>query len=456
MCPIYRLPCILLITLSGALIPLANAANFPVTVFTDSSSGGAAGTGVGAAGDLRAQILAANASAGADTITFVCGAPPCTIALTGPLPPIIESMSIDGSTMGNIVVDGASSFRVFFVDTGTVALQNLVIQNGRAYGGAGGTGDGGGGGGAGLGGGLFVNQATASVALTNVQFLNNSAIGGAGGSYVSQSYAGGGGGGLAFRGGNSTGNTGAPGGGGVQGTGIDVAAGNDGTAGGAGGGGGGGRLAAGTAGAGGAGYATNAGGSAANLNNGGPGGFGGGGGGAPIGTGGLGGFGGGGGGTGNPTAGGNGGPGGGGGGSDGGTGGNGGSLGSGMNGGNGGSLSGGGGGGGAAVGPAVFVNAGSLTITNSTASGSTATAGAAGTGRLGHAGTAGTANALSLFNYAGTVNGAGTTGPLAWLDPAVAGSAAIPTLSECSMIILAGVMVLFGSREMRRRGNSLS
>jgi hypothetical protein len=151
-------PCALL----SILIPGASAADFPVTVFTDTNSGGLAGTGAGAAGDLRAQILAANAVPGADTITFVCGAPPCTITLAGPLPPITESLSIDGGTAGNIIISGADAYRVFFVDTGTVALQNLVIQNGRAQGGAGGTGGGGGGGGAGLGGGLFVNQAGAA------------------------------------------------------------------------------------------------------------------------------------------------------------------------------------------------------------------------------------------------------------------------------------------------------
>lgn len=93
-------------TLFGILIPKANAANFPVTVFTDTASGGLAGTGAGAAGDLRAQILAANAAPGADTISFVCGGPSCTITLGGPLPAITESLTIDGGTLGNIVIDG--------------------------------------------------------------------------------------------------------------------------------------------------------------------------------------------------------------------------------------------------------------------------------------------------------------------------------------------------------------
>ena len=415
---------ICLFVLSCILIPEAKAAVYTVTVFTDNASGGLAGTGAGNAGDLRNQILSANAAGGADTITFACGAPPCTITLSGPLPAITSDLTIDGGTMGNIVIDGASAYRAFFVDVGTVALQNLVIQNGRAQGGAGGSGDGGGGGGAGLGGGLFVNKAGAGVALTNVRFINCSAVGGAGGNFLSNAWAGGGGGGLTFRGGNSTANTGGAGGGGVQGAGADVSLNFNGGDGGAGGGGGGGRHNTGVGGSGSAGYATNAGGSAANVGVAGAGGFGGGGGGAAINLGGIGGFGGGGGGTGGPTRAGNGGPGGGGGGPDGGIGmnGTGGSLGSGMKGGDGGAGSGGGGGGGAAVGPAIFVNAGALAFVNTTATGSSATAGGGGTGQAGHHGAAGTADSTSLFNCGGAVNGSWTTGPLTLLDmpPSVA------------------------------------
>ena len=406
-----------------SLTSAASAATFPVTVFTDTASGGLAGTGAGTAGDLRAQIIAANAAGGSsNTITFSCAAPPCTITLGGPLPPITSNLTIDGGTQGNVVIDGANAYRVFFVDSGTVALRNLVVQNGRAQGGAGGTGDGGGGGGAGLGGGLFVNQASAAVTLANVRFVNCSAVGGAGASYVSASFAGGGGG-MAFAGGSTTVNGAGPGGGGILAAGGDVFSGFNGGAGGAGGGGGGGRRTAGTDGAGGAGYAGNPGGSAGastvgSDGDGGAGGFGGGGGAAAVAKGGNGGFGGGGGGTGSGTQPGNGGPGGGGGGADGGTSvGTGGSLGSGIAGGNSGTGSGSGGGGGAAAGAAIFVNAGSLTFAADTsATGSSATGGAGGTGLAAHNGSAGTASSSSLFNYAGTVNGAATTGPLTVLD----------------------------------------
>ena len=85
------------------------------------------------AGSLRAALLA---SASGDTITFACGAP-CTITLAAALPPITHNLTIDGGTLGNVVIDGASQFPGFFVDTGTVTLAHLQIRNAVAQGGAG-------------------------------------------------------------------------------------------------------------------------------------------------------------------------------------------------------------------------------------------------------------------------------------------------------------------------------
>lgn len=62
-------------------------------------------------------------------------------------------------------------YRAFWVDSGTVALENLQIQNAEAQGG----------GGAGAAAVLFINQANAVVSITNDYFLNCSAAGGAGG-----------------------------------------------------------------------------------------------------------------------------------------------------------------------------------------------------------------------------------------------------------------------------------
>jgi hypothetical protein len=68
-------------------------------------------------------------------------------------------------------------------------------------------------------------------------------------------------------------------------------------------------------------------------------------------------------------------------------------------------------GGGVAAGPAIFVNAGSVTTANSGAMGASATAGTAGSGISG-SGTGGNADATPTFNYAGTVNGSTVPGPV--------------------------------------------
>jgi len=168
----------LLVCLAGAG-QWGRAATFTVTTNADAGPG-----------SLRQAILNSGA---VDTIAFRCLPSPCTIVLASPLPPITKngaSLIIDGGTLGNVIIDGASSYRVFFVDSGTVLIKNLIIQNAKAQGGNGGgvlDGDSGGagGGGAGLGAGLFVNQpsgATTVVTVTNVYFLNCTAAGGAGGS----------------------------------------------------------------------------------------------------------------------------------------------------------------------------------------------------------------------------------------------------------------------------------
>lgn len=401
----------------------------------DLAAGSPAGTGAGNPGDLRYAM--SNTAAGG-TILFDHCANPCLITLNGPLPPITHDLTIDGGLFGAVVIDGNSSYRAFFVDAGNVALRNLLIQNAAAIGGRGGgsNGGGGGGGGAGLGAALFVNRAAAAVSVTKTFFLNCAAFGGgsfsgsnflagSGGNYI----GGGGGGGLGGNGGGaptslSFPSSGGGGGGGVLGDGGNSPGLGAGGAGGVGGGGGGGRIFPYSFMGPGPAYAGNP-----DPTTAGDGGFGGGGGGAPsnaitTGGGGNGGFGGGGGGGntvanggGGPmtgTIGGKGGPGGGGGGggqsTTGSSGGAGGALAtlSGGNGAGGSAGTGGVGGGGAAAGPAIFVNAGSVTTTNSGASGSSAVGG---TNVLG-TGT-GAADATPVFNYAGTVNGSTTTGPIA-------------------------------------------
>lgn len=411
----------------AVLAQQASAVTYTVTAFTDS----------GNTGELRAAILAANATGGTgNTIAFQCGAPPCTITLTNALPPITSNLTIDGGTFGEIILDGNNLYRVFFVDSGTVTIANLQIQNALARGGDGGGGyPSGAGGGLGAGACLFVNQTTAVVAVQNVYFTNCSAVGGNGGSGLSApsaGYGGGGGGGMGFAGGiggnGASGSGGGGGGGGILGSGINAASGvptgGPGGNGGAGGGGGGGGAAIpSNGGLGGTAYAGNSGGANGDTTgNGGAGGFGGGGGGGANGSsGGVGGFGGGGGsagtrcngaGTGGAGAGGAGDP---------CSGGSGGLLTTTLHGGNGATgnsttTGASGGGGGAAAGPAIFVVGGSVTILNSTISGSSATGGTGGSGTVSSGG-AGTADPTPVFNYQGRINSSNTTGPISGALP---------------------------------------
>ena len=375
-------PLLLLLALPAAGL---HASTFIVTAFTDANAG-SGGSGPGNFGDLRWTINQANSAGGTNTIEFSCPSAPCTITLNGPLPPIVTSMTIDGGSFGDVIIDGNNLYRVFFVDTGTVTIANLQIQNAYAAGGNGGDGGTPGGGGAGFGAGLFVNQSTAAVTVQNDYFYNCNVTGGNGGAATAADLSGGGGGGLGGNGGNgsASGTTGG-GGGGV------IYFGQTGDAGGAGAaGGGGGAGSSSTPGAGGSSYATASGGSSGAGDTGGAGGFGGGGGGGDsAGAGGAGGVGAGGGGPGTSYSG-SGGQGGfGGGGSGGppnGAGGQSGTYVFGQTGGTGGagSASGsGGGGGGAAEGPAIFVNQGTLTVQNTTASSTSTTVGVGGLGSNG-------------------------------------------------------------------------
>jgi hypothetical protein len=198
---------------TSAAQPFTPAAGTIVSAFTDAAPGAPPGSGAGVAGDLRHAIINSNPG---DTIVFNCAAPPCTITLGGPLPPITHDLTIDGGTFGNLVVDGNSLYRAFWADSGTVTLHALHIQNVLAQGGAGGTGfPTAGGGGLGAGAGLFIRLA--AVTLSAVYFSGEAVAGGAGGAGQGSGSAGGGGGGgggLAGTGG-AAGPPVGPGGGGV-------------------------------------------------------------------------------------------------------------------------------------------------------------------------------------------------------------------------------------------------
>ncbi len=412
-------------TTSGttSTLPFATATGnvYTVNVATDTTPGTPAGTGTGSGagttGDLRYALQQANAHPGSLIVfaSSLCSpSTPCTVALAGPLAPLSANTVIDGGSYGTVVINGASTSRIFWAESAGATLLNLNIKNGLAQGGNGGSAGGGGGGGAGFGGCLFID--TASVTLINDNFVGCQARGGNGGS-PGNGFGSGGGGGMGGAGGVAGGAAGGGGlltGGGSSGnggagfSGLGGAVGNPGLPGGTGTPGGSGILLG--AGGGGGGAGGSSGGGFTAGGNGGPGGaggFGGGGGAGGLGgsgpsqgsdgAGGAGGFGGGGGASGSsslPGAGGS-------------------TSGLSVAGGNGGSQPSflGGGGGGAAAGPAIFLVTGSLTTINCDASTATATAGVAGGALDGS--TNGTADSTPVYNYAGTVNGSTGIGPIA-------------------------------------------
>jgi uncharacterized repeat protein (TIGR01451 family) len=333
-------------------------------------SAGAAVLHVTSAGDsgpgtLREAITTAEGNGEIDVILVEATGP---IDLLSALPTIDTDLAICGTGQ---TVSGGGAVRLFHVDGETVLLSGLTLADGRNVGDGGGDGGpggfkgGAGGGGAGLGGALLVTSGL--VRAQGVTFENNDATGGAGGDVTTPDFGLGGGGGGAGAGpagaganGGMAGTAGADANGwGGGGAGSDGVAGKEGTSlpGGNGGdfAGGGGSGAAATSGAGGTG------------------GFGGGGGGAGeclfvvCGTSGAGGTHGGAGGG--PTPNGN------------------------------------GGGGGAGLGGTIFVNAGSLTVTDSTFTGNSVAGGAGGAGGVvGGNGGSGSGVAHAIYNRGGIVD----------------------------------------------------
>ncbi|MBG1241160.1 beta strand repeat-containing protein [Nostoc sp. NZL] len=134
-------------------------ANFIVTNTNDSG-----------ADSLRQAILDANASAGADSITFggsvFTDATPDTITLTSGELTITDDVTIQGTGANQLTVSGNNASRVFNIsNTGTDAtIDALTIANGNAN----------------DGGGIFVNGGS-SLVLTDSTVSNNNANGGFGG-----------------------------------------------------------------------------------------------------------------------------------------------------------------------------------------------------------------------------------------------------------------------------------
>lgn len=148
------------------------------------------------------SAIASVADGGSGTITLGSGSTINADGSTELTMIINRNLTINGQ---NATINGSNQTRGFMVYSGTVALNNLTINNARARGGLGAPGSnasggfGGGGGGAGLGGGLFVGSG-ANVTLSGVTISNSTAAGGNGGRGANNNYGslqtGGGGGGM--------------------------------------------------------------------------------------------------------------------------------------------------------------------------------------------------------------------------------------------------------------------
>src|SRR5262249_51606458 len=91
----------------------------------------------GGEGSLRAAVLAANTSPGADVIDFAPGLTG-TIGLTGGQLDVTDDLTIDGPGAGVLAVSGSDASRVFRIGSGvTVAIDDLTITHGRADNGGG-------------------------------------------------------------------------------------------------------------------------------------------------------------------------------------------------------------------------------------------------------------------------------------------------------------------------------
>ena len=133
------------------------------------------------ANTLSWAIRQANVNAGADIITLKTD-----VTVTGVMKTLIDGTPSGGdhdSGGGDLfiqsdstrrTISGGGQFRPLFVKSGTVTIQNLDLENGKAEGGDSNWG----GGGAGLGGALFVYSG--NVTVQNAAFNSNNASGGSG------------------------------------------------------------------------------------------------------------------------------------------------------------------------------------------------------------------------------------------------------------------------------------
>jgi hypothetical protein len=174
------------------------------------------------AGSLADAVTSAVSAGGSSDIVFQSNlagtitesTPDTNAAATGAGPSafVIEnnaSITIDGADGGSgLTLDGGSAMRLFYIGSGsTLSINDLTLADGISQGGNGAAGTGtGGGGGAGLGGAIFDNGG--SLVLQRSTLKGNTAEGGNGGAGQYLTGTGGGGGGLGGGNGVTSGNGG--------------------------------------------------------------------------------------------------------------------------------------------------------------------------------------------------------------------------------------------------------
>jgi LPXTG-motif cell wall-anchored protein len=112
--------CVVALGASGLSVAPVGAATLTVTTLSDSG-----------AGSLRQAIVDANASAGADTIVFDAGLTG-TITLSSNLPNISDPLTITGPGEDDLVIDGATTYRPFWIEPGeSLTISDLTLRRGK-------------------------------------------------------------------------------------------------------------------------------------------------------------------------------------------------------------------------------------------------------------------------------------------------------------------------------------
>jgi hypothetical protein len=168
----------------------AGAAVFPVTNTNDAGSG-----------SLRQAILDANSNPGPDVIDATGITGTITLNPANYFLVITDDVTITGSGQANLTISGNNQTRIFWIQNGTITIQDLTLANGLAKGGSGG------GGGMGAGGAIFMHEGkqgtnptdvlsgSINLTLINVTLKNNAAQGGIGAGFpTTGGYISGGGG----------------------------------------------------------------------------------------------------------------------------------------------------------------------------------------------------------------------------------------------------------------------